>query len=201
MILFAFYFAKLKKKINSIPEEIRTEIANEDAVISETTINHFLDIAARQFSQVKIYQAKDNKAHNSKGTDGLRILFGGRVGTNKDPNWICISYHGNTQTLHVYDNVFSGSNMKGNITEIQENFIKKQFPDRTGPILYEESTTPHAKPAASGIYAMIYATTFLQGEDPARITFKLNYGYGDKCLFMRLHLLKIFANKQLVVMD
>lgn len=91
--------------------------------------------------------------------------------------------------------------MKGNITEIQEDFINKQFPDRTGPILYEESTTAYAMPAASGIYAMIYATTLLHGKDPAKITFKLNYGYGDECLFMRLHLLKIFANKKLDVMD
>lgn len=180
-------------KIQSIPGDIRKEIATEDAVISETTINQFLDIVARNFSKVKIYKSKDNQPHNSKGTDGLRILIGGRVGPNKDPNWLCIRYNGITKKLHVYDNVFSGSN----VTDI----INMQFPDNAGPIIYEKSKTPQAKPAASGIYAMIYATALLQGEDPAKNTFKLNHGYGDECLFMRLHLLKIFANKRLSAMD
>lgn len=128
-------------------------------------------------------------------------MIGDRVGSNNDPNWICIKYNAITKKLYAYDNVFSRWNMNGHITEIQEDIINKQFSDKAGLIHYDESRTPQAKPPGSGIYAMIYATTLLLGEDPAKIQFKLNYDYGDECLFMRLHLLKIFANKRLAAMD
>lgn len=78
--------------------------------------------------------------------------------------------------------------------------IHKQFPEKSLPIIYEKSKTSPPEPSATGVYAMIYAATSLMGEEPSKIKFKLNHGHGDKSLYMRLHLLKIFANRRLSAM-
>lgn len=183
--------------VSRIPEAIRNEIATEYAPISEATINHFLKIAAKQFPKTKIYRVRENKVHKPKGTDGLRILSAGRVGPKKEHNWLCVKYNSYTGKLHVYDNVYVLSTVKSTVQPIQETICNKMFPDIKQPIEYDKSKTPQADPASSGLYAMIYAATSLNGEDPSKIKFQINDMYGDPALYMRLHILKMFANNRL----
>lgn len=133
--------------------------------------------------------------HASKGTDGLRILSASRIGPQKEHNWICIRYNSYTKRLHVYDNDITKSILKYDVP-IQENIFNKMFPYKVEPIVYDKSKTCEADPASNGIYAIIYAATALNGEDPAKIKFHTNDMYGDPTLYMRLHILKMFANNR-----
>lgn len=186
----------------SIPEAIRKQICTEYAPITEPTINHFLKIAAKQYPKTKIYYARNNKVHDSKGTDGLRILSFGRIGQQKVNNWICVKYNSYTKKLHVYDNdIFISSLVMDNLKSIQENIFDKIFPDKVRPIVYGKSKNRPADPASIGLYAIIYAATSLNGEDPTKIKFQTNDMYGDPALYMRLHILKMFANNRVSSMN
>lgn len=183
--------------VSSIPRAIRKELATEYAPISEATINHFVKIAAKQFPKTKIYRVRENKVHEPKETDGLRILSAGRIGPKKVHNWLCVKYNSYTRKLHVYDNVYVLSTVKSTVQPIQEAIFKKMFPDSIEPIEYDKSKTPQADPASSGLYAIIFAATSLNGEDPAKTKFQINDMYGDPAIYMRLHILKMFANNRL----
>lgn len=91
--------------------------------------------------------------------------------------------------------------MKNNLKGIQENIFDKVFPDKVKPVVYDKSKTPAADPASSGLYAIVYAATSLNGEDPAKIKFHINDMYGDPALYMRLHILKMFANNRVSSMN
>lgn len=180
-----------------IPDAIRIEIATEYGALSENTINYFLDIAAEQFPKTKIHRVKNLEPHNQKTVDGLRIMCAGRIGPANVPNWICIKYNSYTKKLHVYENVDISTIHKSNVQPIQEHIINVMFPKKEGPISYDDSITPKAEPESSGLYAIIYATTLLMDEDPTTIKFQMNDMYGDQGLYMRLNILKIFANRRL----
>lgn len=119
------------------------------------------------------------------------------MGPNRVPNWICIKYESYTKRLHVYNNVPSTALQKNEVADIQDNIIRKIFPQKGLPIIYEKSRFARADPSSSGVWAIVYATTVLNGEDPTRIKFEMNDIHGDKSLPMRLHIMKIFSNRTL----
>lgn len=138
--------------------------------------------------------------HDAKGNDGLRILSAGRNGPKKARNWLCIKYNSYTKNLHVYDNIVSMLHVRMEVEPIYENILDKMFPDKVA-MVYDKSKTPRSDISASGLYAIIYAATSLNGEDPAKIKFQTNDMYGDPALYMRLHILKMFANNRLSSMN
>lgn len=81
--------------------------------------------------------------------------------------------------------------------DIHNYIIRKIFPQKDLPIIYEKSRFAQATPASSGVWALAYAATVLNGEDPTKIKFEMNHIHGDKSLPMRLHIMKIFSDRKL----
>lgn len=68
-----------------------------------------------------------------------------------------------------------------------------------GSIVYNQPKTLQTDNTSCGIFAIMYATTLMLGEDPVDSAYKLNNVYGDETLYKRLHILKMFAHRKLTL--
>lgn len=127
-----------------------------------------------------------------KKVDDVQILYGKVTGENAIGHVICIRYKASSRTLHIYDSL-----MKKTLDPTQLKIIQRLYPDIKGRIIYEKPKTLQTDNSSCGVFAIMYATTLMLKKDPADIAFKLNNVHGDPSLYMRMHILKMFAHRKL----
>lgn len=193
LVFLIKYFAYLFLPKNSIPENILSEIAIEGKFLSELSIHHFITIVSEQLPEFKLYEVPNYhnvgnyKPHLSK-TDDVQILYGeGAVG-----HVICIEYKASSRTLHVYDSL-----MQKTLDTTQLTIIQRLYPNVNDRIVYEQPKTIQTDNTSCGVFAILYATTLMLKKDPVDTAFKLNNVHGDETLYMRIHILKMFAHRKL----
>lgn len=133
-------------------------------------------------------------AHSSNDTDDVQILFGGSGGESIG-HWICINYKISNQNIYVYDS-FYGQHL--NPTQEKINFLLYPYHQ---DVVYVDPKTYQKGATSCGIFAIFYATNLLLGKAPENIKPKLNHVYGDQSLYMRLHVMRMFASRQLAAFD
>lgn len=162
----------------------------------------FIEIAMEQFEYIKMYpvttfhsKEKYLPYNNSSKTDDVQILYSGEIGAKGPGHAICIYYHASTQKVLIYD-----SAMNNELDPNGEEIIRKLYPFNTG-IIFRTPKTQQGEARNCAVYAIIYATALLLGTDPIEFAFRANYVYGEDGLYMRMHILNMFANRKLVLMQ
>lgn len=148
------------------------------------------------YKQFYFVLGQNLQRHNSKSIDDVQILYGGVVHElGSVGHWICTHYQAATRTLFVYDSLYQRS-----LTSNQLKVIKILYPKRNSEIIYVEPKYIQTEYVSCGVFAIFHATTILMGHDPTNVDLTLNYVNGDTSLIMRLHILKMFANRQLALL-
>lgn len=139
---------------------------------------------------------------HTKSEDDVQILYSGPNDQTSDTganlelggvgHWICIHYQVATQTLFVHDSLF----LK-HLSPHQMDVIKILYPNRKGKIIFVKPKYTQTEYVSCGLFAIYHATTILVGQHLNDSDLALNYVNGDTTLYMRLHILKMFANRQL----
>lgn len=188
--------------INRIPETPLEEITTENDALCGTTINYFLEISMEVFPHLKMYRRHHNSSdyqhyqtHESADIDDVQIFFGGICDPSVMGHWFCIRYEATSRKVIVYDTI-----MKDTLEPIHRKIIDRLYPYRSG-IVFRKPKTIQTDETSCGLYSIIYATTIILGKEPAKYDLKLNYVLGDESLFMRLHILKMFAHRKLVLFN
>lgn len=131
--------------------------------------------------------------HNSSRND-VQILYNGAIGTQEPGHAICIYYQASNQKVLVYD-----SAMNNELKPTEEEIIRRLYPYNTG-IFFETPKTLQGATLTCAVYASAYATALFLGMDPVEFEFKSNEVHGDDSLYLRIHMLNMFANRKLVLM-
>lgn len=188
--------------INRITEIPLEEITTEGEALCGTTIDYFLEIAMEEFPHLKMYRRHRNSSdyehyqlHESADIDDVQILFGGSSDPSVMGHWFCIRYEATSRKVLVYD-----ATMKDILEPIHRKIIHRLYPYRSG-IAFRKPKTIQTDETSCGLYSIIYATTIILGEEPAKYDLKLNYVLGDESLYMRLHILKMFAHRKLALFN
>lgn len=196
LIVFSIkYYTYLFLSKSSIPENILSEIATEGKFLSELSIRHFITIVSEQMPDFDMYDVLNyhnvgNYKPHSSETDDVQILYGeGAVG-----HVICIKYKASSRTVHVYDSL-----MRKTLDTTQLKIIQRLYPNVNGRIVYEQPKTIQTDNTSCGVFAILYATTSMLEKDPVDTAFKLNNVHGDETLYMRIHILKMFAHRKLTL--
>lgn len=66
-----------------------------------------------------------------------------------------------------------------------------------GDVIFIKPKTVQNDNTSCGLFTIAYATTLMLNEDPTKFSLKLNNIRGDQGLYLRLHILKMFANRKL----
>lgn len=193
-----FFSLSLIKK--SIRDEVLAQVATEGACLMDSSIDFFVKLVNDQFEEEKMYYVfnyqiiENYRQYNSTEIDDVQILYSGIVQIGAVGHWICTYYKASTRKVFVYDSL----NRKY-VNEVQHSIISRLYPDRKGSINYVKLKIIQTDETSCGIFSIFYATTLLLGEKPENIDVKMNYVYGDPSLYMRLHILKMFANQKLAL--
>lgn len=168
-------------------------------MLTEFSVYHFITIVSEQLSEFKLYhvlnyhRVEHYKPHLNE-SDDVQILYG--KGTDKGAigHVICIRYRASSSTLHVY-----GSLMKKTLDPTQLKIIHRLYPKVNNRIIYKQPKTLQTDNTSCGIFAILYATTLMLKKDPVDTAFELNNVHGDQTLYMRMHILKMFAHRKLTL--
>lgn len=131
--------------------------------------------------------------HNSSKTKDVQVLY--NVKSEELSHAICIFYQPSNQKVLVYDSL-----MKNKLEPRQKEIISQLYPFKTDIVFMKPKTIQGYTHQTDAVFAMIYATMLLLGNDPCNHDFKLNTVSGDETLYMRLHILNMFANRKLSLM-
>lgn len=192
-----------EKQNKSIPDAVLKEVATDGAALSYFSIRYFTDIVNEQFQTQKMYCEMNYllvmdkyKPYISKEKDDVQVFFGSLISfksTGINP-WICTYYKASTRKLYVYDSLY-----RKYLNKSQQEIIKHLYPKRQGKIIYVKPKNIRIDGKSCGLFAIFYATTLLLGQKPEDSDIKINDVYGDPGLYMRLHILKMFANRKLAL--
>lgn len=177
------------------------EIATESSLLTHESINHFVDVVNDEKLKYHMYkdfnyqmrhdpEYSELKIHSSNDINDVQILFGG-AGGQSIGHWICMNYRVYDQNVYVYDSLYGQ-----HFDPTQKEIAFLLYPYHQD-IVYVDPKTYQRDATSCGIFSIFYATHLLLGEDPANIKPKLNNVYGDQSLYMRLHIMRMFANHQL----
>lgn len=184
---------------NRIDDLVRERITTEFASFNGLAIDFFTKIAMEQFRKIKMYSINDFhsvdsfKPHSSSKKNDVQISFG-YMRPRSNPHAICLFYHADSKEVRVYD-----SSMFEKLDSKQLEIIAKLYPFNKG-IVYKTPKTRQHLTNTCAVFAIIYATMLILGDDPEKTEFKLNRVHGDDTLYMRLHILNMFANRKLILM-
>lgn len=134
------------------------------------------------------------KPIDSNVTEDVQILYGGEVAVDAIGHWICINYKTDTRKLYVYD-----SKLKNALDSVQQNIIRILYPVIEGDVIFIEPRMFQTDNTSCGLFTIVYAATLMLDGDPAKLRLKLNNIRGDQSLYLRLYLLKMFANRKLAL--
>lgn len=177
----------------------------EDTPVGYNGMRYFIDIVNEQFPtqemhcEINFDLMKDKcKPYISKEKDDIQVFFGNVFDFKSTMVriWICTYYEASTQTLYVYDSLYQKKLNKG-----QLEIIKILYPHKKDKIIYVKPKNMPTDDRTCGLYTIFYATTLLLGQKPENIDVKINDVYGDPGLYMRLHILKMFANRKLALFN
>lgn len=191
-----FFSLSLTKK--SIPDDVLAEVATEGACLMDSSINFFVKLVNNHFNAKRMYYefnyliVENYRKYNSTEIDDVQILYSGIVQIGAVGHWICIYYKASTQKVFVYDSL----NRKS-LNPVQHSIVSRLYPKKKGSINFVKPKNTQTDNTSCGIFSIFYATTLLLGEKPENIDVKMNHVYGDPSLYMRLHILRMFANRKL----
>lgn len=143
-----------------------------------------------QFKNFTAFESDDPNASD------IQILYGGALVEGNIGHWKCIHYTADTRKVHVYDSLYSTA-----VDKTQQEILHGLYPLMDADIDFVEPKHLQRGVTACGIHAIFYATTILLGKDPKEIEPKINTIRGDHSLYMRLHVLKMFANRKLALFE
>lgn len=120
-------------------------------------------------------------------------------GFSKRAHAMCIYYQASSQNVLIYDSM-DPMIYKNSLDPTQKKILNILYPFKKEIHFIEPKTYQDQSPSCA-IFAIMYATMLLLNKDPAKIEIKLNHIHGDDTLHMRLHILKMFAERKLTLMD
>lgn len=194
------YFVTPKR----IPDIVREDITNEWMPFSARTVDCFGKIAMQQFSGITMYpisyyeNVENFQPHKSSEIDDIQILAG-IFGGNRRAHAMCIYYQASNKFVLIYDSM-DPMIYKNSLDPIQKIILDKLYPFKKDIIFIKPKSYQDKSPSCA-IFAIMYATMLFLKLDPANTEIKLNCVHGDETLFMRLHILKMFAERKLSLMD
>lgn len=154
----------------------------------------------KQFPGITMYPIDYSKTvekfqpHKSSQIDDVQILVG-IFGPSECAHAICIYYQASSQNVLIYDSLDPMIYNKNLLHSTQKITIDILYPFKKDIIFVEPKTYQTESPSCA-IFAML-----LLKEDPGITKIKLNHVHGDDTLYMRLHILKMFAARKLTLMD
>lgn len=172
--------------------------------MSHDYINYFIDIVRKERPNFHMYydfdfQLRNFTAYDPKDDDDgsdIQILYSGAAGGNNIGHWKCVQYRARTNKVYVYDSLY------GKFLNVeQKRLIFELYLLMEEDTIFVEPKYLQSGPTSCGIHSIFYATTLLLGQDPTQVELKINKVRGDQSLYMRLHVLKMFANRKLALFD
>lgn len=164
-------------------------------------MDYFIEIATKQLRNIKMfpvgtYHFIDRfEQHNSSKTNAIQILYEGEIGAKDLGHAICIYYQASSQNVLVYDSLVTHK-----LDSTHKKIIRKLYPFSKG-IVFVQPKFLQDNSKTCAVFAIMYATMLLLGDDPCKNDFKLNTISGDETLYMRLHILKMFVRQKLVLSE
>lgn len=137
---------------------------------------------------------KNYKPHQSSEIDDVQILYSSSMGPNHEPHAVCIFYQASSKNVLVYDCA-----MYRTLDPNQLAIVNRLYPFKN-EIKFAIPKTIQGKNKAGGPFVIMYATMLLLKIDPDNTAIRLNNVHGDEALYMRLHILNMFANRRLTSM-
>lgn len=153
-----------------------------------------------QRKEIKMYRLFDyKKVHNYKphksiDIDDVQILYSPSMGPKEEPHAVCIYYQASSQNVLVYDCA-----MYNSLDPNQLKIVNRLYPFKKEIIFMQPKTVRSDR--LCGPFVVVYATMLLLKGDPAKIPIRLNHVHGDETLYMRFHILNMFANRRLTMMN
>lgn len=136
----------------------------------------------------------DYRPHRSSEIDDIQILYSKSMRPPHGAHVLCIFYQASSKNVLVYD-----SSMYGFLDPNQMAIVNRLYPFKKN-IVFVEPKTQQGNTKGCTVFAVIYATMLLQKVDPAHTEIKFNHIHGDGALYLRLHILNMFANRKLALM-
>lgn len=143
-------------------------------------------------ADVLLYQAPEYyKEHTKNSTDDVQIFYGGAVGdVEAVGHYICVFYKHSERRVYVYDSLVTKS-----LTKTQQKILDTLYP-LAKYFRFVKPKTTQKDSTSCGIFSIAYATTLILGEDPKKVSFKLERR-GDQSMIMRNHVKKMLTNGKL----
>lgn len=176
-------------------------MATEYEHLYRDIVDFFIKIAMEQRNDIKMYNldaydsVENFTPHNSSTTNDVQIVYIGGLDRSVPGHVICMVYNANKQKVQLYD-----SAMTIKLTPYLLNIIYKLYPYNKG-ISIKKPIELQGNSETCAFFAICYATMSLLGQNPAKDPIDLNKVHGDKTLYMRLHILNMFANRKLALMN
>lgn len=133
---------------------------------------------------------------NDPNASDIQLLFSGLGGDDNIGHWKCIQYRADTRKVYVHDSLYSTV-----LDDEQQEIILGLYPFMDEDIVFVQPKYLQSGATSCGIHSIFYATTLLLGKDPENVQVTINKVRGDQSLHMRLHVLKMFANRKLALFD
>lgn len=133
--------------------------------------------------------------HKSRETNDVQIVYIGAMDRSVPGHVITMVYNATKQKVHLFD-----SAMKIKFIPKLWNIIHRLYPYNKG-ISIKRPIAQQGNSDTCAIFSIIYATMSFLGQNPGKDIVNLNKVYGDKTLFMRLHIMNMFANRKLALMN
>lgn len=133
--------------------------------------------------------------HKSKEANDVQIVYTGGLDRSVPGHVICMVYNATRQTVRLYD-----SRMRIKFTPKLLHIIHRLYPYNKG-ISIKKPIATQGNSDTGAIFSIIYATMSLLGQNPAKDPIYLNQVHGDKTLYMRMHIMNMFANRKLALMN
>lgn len=197
---------------NRLASKFIINLATEFHPVHIDVLNHFIKLANKQFKKVpprnmvEFWLGKNERTVETGEVlprpideDDIQILYSGPQERPMDMlgHTVCGFYNQTDRKLHIYN-----SGLTLHLSDNQKNLVGKLYPHiaKEQPIFERlgDDMVQHDEYSCA-LYTMAYATSFLLGHTPTDIPFKLNDAVGDSCLFLRLHLLRIFKEQNITL--
>lgn len=179
---------------------VRERVTTEYKSLGEIGNNFFIELANEQLKNVSMYSramfknVSNCRPHRSSEIDDVQLLHSPSMKAPYGAHILCIFYQASSKNVLVYD-----SGMYKLLDPMQLEIVNRLYPFKN-EIKFVTPKTLQGETRACSLFAVIYATMLLLKVDPVNTAIRLNHVHGDEALYMRLHILNMFAKRKLALM-
>lgn len=128
----------------------------------------------------------------------VQIIFDGAPNGNSIGHYVCVCYKSKEKLLYIFDSDYE----KGKLLSqtIKNEIVSELFPDVKFINIIKPYTTQDDD-TSCGLLAIANAMALMDGHNPEYMEFEYDLsgsGSGDKAIFLREHLVKIFEQQKLI---